>query len=40
MAKRILIVVTLLLAGCMTLAGPGPFPFVGKFDDYNETITG
>lgn len=40
MSYRVLLVAASLLAGCMAVQGPGPFPFVGKFDDYNETITG
>ncbi len=40
MSKYVYMVVPLLLLACSRLEGPGPFPFVGKYDDYNETITG
>lgn len=33
-------VVLLLLAACSRIDGPGPFPVVGKFDDYNEVLSG
>lgn len=32
--------VVFMVVGCTTLQGPGPFPFVGKYNDHNETITG
>jgi hypothetical protein len=40
MVKYIVVVVFVLLASCSRFEGAGPFPVVGKFDDYNETITG
>jgi S1-C subfamily serine protease len=40
MRLRVVLVVFLVLSGCSKLEGSGPFALVGKFDDYNETITG
>ena len=40
MTYRVGMVVLLLLAACSRIDEPGPFPVVGKFDDYNEVLSG
>ena len=40
MVRRIGLVVLLLVGACSRIEEPGPFPVVGKFDDYNEVLSG
>jgi S1-C subfamily serine protease len=40
MYKNILWVVFLLLGACTAVYGPGPYPLVGKFDNYDEVLSG
>jgi hypothetical protein len=40
MRARLGVLALLLLAACSRIDEPGPFPVVGKFDDYNEVLSG
>jgi S1-C subfamily serine protease len=40
MRVRLGVLALLLLAACSRIDDPGPFPVVGKFDDYNEILSG